>query len=53
MNAGREKITEAETKLPDTSVKSEEKSVSDSTVYGRGKIFVEYFRKVRREINVG
>ena len=36
-----------------TSVKSEEKSMSDSIVYGSRDNFAGYFRKVRREINVG
>ena len=53
MNAGRAKFTEAETNLSDTSVKSEEKSMSDSVVYGSGNAFAGYFRRVREEINVG
>lgn len=48
MNAGRAKFTEAETNLSDTSVKSEEKSMSDSVVYGSRNIFAEYFRKHKK-----
>ena len=46
MNAGRAKFTEAETNLSDTSVKSEERSMSDSVVYGSSDEFAGYFRKV-------
>ena len=53
MNAGRAWFTEVATNLPDTSVESEEKSVSDSVVYGSSDVFVGYFRKVREEINAG
>ena len=45
MNAGRVQFTEAEPNLPGTSVKSEEKSVSDSAVYGSRNTFAGYFRK--------
>ena len=48
MNAGRAKFTEAETILSDTSVKSEEKSTSDSVVYGSRNTFAEYFRKHKK-----
>ena len=45
MNAGRAWFTEVATNLPDTSVESEEKSVSDSVVYGSSDEFAGYFRK--------
>jgi hypothetical protein len=42
MNAGRAQFTEAAANLPGTSVKSEEKSVSDSAVYGSRNTFSGY-----------
>ena len=39
--------------MSDTSVKSEEKSMSDSVVYGSRAEIAGYFRKVREEKNAG